>query len=49
MARGRSVDTARGKKRAVKRDSRQILFFLLNLLVVLSMALGYVLMIVARR
>jgi hypothetical protein len=40
---------ARTKKRTVKRDWRTIAFVLLNLMVVLSMALGYVLMIVVRR
>ncbi len=40
---------AHTKKRTNKRDWRQIAFFIFNLIVVLSMALGYVLMIVVRR
>ncbi len=57
MARTRSTEMARSKKRNGSKNLRQnlarnwksVLFFALNLFVVLSMALGYVLMIVARR
>jgi hypothetical protein len=37
------------KKRSKKRDWRQIAFFAFNFIVVLSMALGYVLLMVARQ
>jgi hypothetical protein len=43
------MDMARSKRRSNKRDWRQIAFFVFNFIVVLSMALGYVLLVVSRQ